>query len=93
MSDTPPGSAAPQRRLHLALNLDADDLDAVYHALRSIADDLDHDGRETREWTSGGSDSGFHLTLAVTDPEMTAERYYEQLKAWSDARREARRDG
>lgn len=79
----------PKRRLHLTLDLGADDLDEVYHALRSIADDLDREQREQRDWTSGGSGSGWHLTLEVTDPAMNAERFYEALKAWSDARREA----
>lgn len=80
----------PERRLHLTLDLHADDMQGIYEALQRIADDVDNEGREERDWTSGGRDSGFHLTLTVTDPDLTPAVYYERLKDWMRAKSAAK---
>jgi hypothetical protein len=74
----------PRRRLRLVLDLGADDLDSLAHALHLLANDLEHDGREERMVTSGGYDSGYHLTLAC-DPDQTGDVYRTQLAAWHSA--------
>lgn len=83
-------SDIPHRRLRLKLDLEADDLDSLGHALRSIANDLELEEREVvLDRTSGGYDAGYHLTIAC-DEDQTGDRYREQLAAWS-AERKARR--
>lgn len=84
--------APPKRRLKLTLDLDADDLDGIYDALRSIATDTILDGREEREITSGGCDSGYHLNLTVQDAAMTGDRFRTELAVWMATRKEARRE-
>lgn len=71
----------PRRRLRLDLNLEADDLDALASALRSIADDLVLVRDEKRLVTSGGFSSGYHLALDC-DPEMNGVRYRFELAEW-----------
>lgn len=73
---------APKRRLRMSLDLGSDDLPAMACELRSIAHDLEYEGREERDTTSGGYSCGYHLTVSVTDPEMTGERFREELEAW-----------
>ena len=84
-----PDPDIPRRRLRLQLDLGADTLNDLYHALVSIADDLDHNGVEERDQTTGGYTSGHHLTLTC-DPDQTGDQYREQLEAWSLARKATR---
>ncbi len=87
MSDAPP---PPHRRLRMKLDLEADDLDSLASALRTMANDFDIDGVETvLDRTSGGYDSGYHLSVAC-NPEQTGDRFREQLAAWAAERRAAR---
>ena len=82
----------PERRLRLKLDLGADDLDELCGALRSIANELEIEDRETvTDRTSGGYGSGYHLTLSC-DETMTGERFREELEAWRVARVAARRE-
>lgn len=75
-------SEVPKRRLRLTLDLGADDLDELGSALHTLANDLEADGVEERDVTSGGYGSGYHLLLTVTDPAMDAERFQRDLKDW-----------
>lgn len=75
----------PQRRLRLQLDLQADDLHEMAGALQSLAVDLEVDGREQREVTTGSYAWGGHLTLDV-DEDQDHDRYYAQLRAWMQQR-------
>lgn len=85
-----PGSI-PHRRLRLNLDLEADDLDSLTSAMRIMANDLDVEGQEVvLDRTSGGYDSGYHLTVTC-NPEQTGDRFREQIATWAAARRQERR--
>jgi hypothetical protein len=84
----PDQSTPPRRRLNLLLDLGADDLTELCHALRVLANDLEHDEREVREQTSGGYASGHHLSLTCV-PEMTGDRFRAELADWMKARADA----
>lgn len=91
MSDERP----PENRIHLTLDLHADDIRHAIRALEGIAYDLavwDSKGREDGEVTSGGYHSSHHLSVKVTDPEQTGDRYREQLQAWFEKRKAARQE-
>lgn len=80
----------PRRRLRLVLDLGADDLDRLCDELRRIANELELEGREEVPGrTSGGYSAAHHFTLTC-DAEQTAERFREQLNAWTAERRAAR---
>lgn len=83
---------APHRRIRLELDLGADDFDELAGALHRIANDVDLGelDEETHSISSGGWATGYQLKLTC-DPVQTGDRFREQLKAWSDARKEARR--
>lgn len=83
--------APPRRRLHLTLNLEADDLDELTDSLDQIAIDLRMDGREERHTTSGGYRSGYTLHLTC-NPNQTGDRFRTELAAWMKQRREDRRN-
>lgn len=80
--------SAPHRRLRLELYLQADDLTELAAALIRLANELEVDGVEQVEVTSGGYASGHHFTLTC-DPAQTGDRYREQLSRWSVDRRQA----
>lgn len=82
------GEQPPERRLRLDLTLHADDLHEVATSLLNIARDLEIEGREERERTSGGYRSGHTLELTVTDPDMDGDRYRAELSEWVRRRRE-----
>lgn len=85
-----PEQEPPQRRLHLTLSLDSDNLRAVADALYDISNHLLVEGSEERNYMSAGYRSSYTLTLAVTDPEMDGDRYRAELSEWARQRREAR---
>lgn len=72
--------APPTRRLRYTLAGHCDDLAGLQDVLRCIETDLE-DGQETCDISSS---QGFHLTVEITDPEQTPQRYNEQLRAWID---------
>lgn len=76
----------PHRRLRLNLDLEADDLHELAHALMAIGNDLELEGAEMREVTSGGYASGHHLVLACDDS-MDHDRFASELAAWMQERR------
>lgn len=80
----------PKRRLHLTLDLGADDLREAASTLWNIAEEMERDGREERRVTSGGWGSGYSLTMRVTDPEMDGDRFRDELKEWAAERRRQR---
>lgn len=82
----------PKRRLHLTLDLGADDLTELTSALHLLANDLEYEGVEERTTTSGGSGSGYHLTLTC-DRLMTATKYRHDLAVWAEHRRLASSEG
>ncbi len=66
----------PKRRLHLKLDLWADDLLSLATALQNIATDLMIEGQETTngQAVSAGWSSSHTMRLSC-DPEMTGDRY------------------
>ena len=76
---------APRRRLHLTLDLRADDLDALWHTVRNVVDELHREGRTKANMISGGHDSGFSLTLTDQGEHVTGESYREALTAYLDS--------
>lgn len=73
---------APNRRLHLLLDLHADDLDEIRRVLEQIALDFIIEPRENIDnLTSAGWASGHHLTLKC-DPAMDHDKYIAALDAW-----------
>lgn len=87
MASEPP----PHRRLRLVLDLEADDLAELSAALTRIGNDLEYEGREQREVTSGGYGSGWHLTL-TRDEFMDHDRFATEIAEWHDRRKAASRD-
>jgi hypothetical protein len=81
----------PRRRLRLQLDLGADDIDSLAGELRSIAHDLEYDGREERDTVSGGYGAGYSLKVTVTDLEQTGDRFREELEEWRQRRVAERR--
>lgn len=80
----------PKRRLHLTVDLHADDWSALSDAFSDLRHAVFIDG--STNCTSGGSDAGWHVE--VTDnPEMTPERYRTALNEWMEARREGAQSG
>jgi hypothetical protein len=85
----------PHRRHQLMLKLEADDIEAMLASLRAIEHDLlikqrDHDWNHPVEITSGGYDSGWHLTV-TSDLSIEGDTYRASLKAWVEQNRAARR--
>lgn len=76
----------PKRRLAIRLDLGADDLATAANTLRSIAIDLDCADSEEVDRVSGGWSTGYHLTVTITDPEMTGDRFRELLEVWRQER-------
>ena len=86
--------AIPHRRHRLDLTLEADDIQALLSALASVEYDVltkerEHDWTQPVDITSGGSDSGWHLSI-TSDLSIEGDAYRESLKAWSKANRAAR---
>lgn len=81
--------APPKRRHHITIDLHADTEDELLNALRVIANNGEVEGFPL-ERLSGGVGSGYRLTYSDAGPEMTAERFYDELKAWHDAKKRAR---
>jgi hypothetical protein len=79
-------SAAPVRRFRLLLDLQADSEDALISALHVLANDADVDGL-VNDRTSGGTDSGYHLTVVDGGEAITPESYAAERDAWLAARR------
>lgn len=69
--------APPHRRLRLVLDLEADDLDELRRALHVIGNDLDYEGIEQRETTSGG----LRLWLPPHDPPPLSA---EEVEMWAN---------
>jgi hypothetical protein len=91
MSDRP---EIPHRRHQLVLKLEADDMDAMLSALRAIEHDLllkerDHDWNHPVDITSGGTDSGWHLTID-SDLTITSDAYRTSLMDWHRTNVESR---
>lgn len=77
---------APRRKYELRVGISGDTWDDVIHELRRVADHIEEHG-ETCNLSSGGPTCGAWVTNAV-DPEMTHERYFEELKVWCAERRQ-----
>ncbi len=82
-------SEKPHRKYELHLTLGADDAETLRDALRSLAFDLE--GFETvSAWpyqsVSGAPDCGYSTDIEC-DPDMTPERYQEELEQYLDARK------
>lgn len=76
----------PRRRYRLVLDLHADDLNALCHALLSLAFDIEHDGITVR--TSGGYSDGSQAELTDYGPGVTHDRYIAELDEWWRQRRQ-----
>jgi hypothetical protein len=72
-------SSPPKRRLHLTLDLHADDWSALGDALSDVRHAVMIDG--SMNATSGGSDAGWHVEVA-DNPEMTHQAYIDALTEW-----------
>lgn len=92
-TDTAPKLPIPKHKLTIVIEgntLDevADELHSVYNSFwldaRSPANDAE---RDSFLIVSGRS----QRTMVLTNPEQTPENYKDELKAWSDARKAARR--
>lgn len=79
----------PKRRLQMRLDIQADSISELSDALRNIGIDLEIEGREEREVTSGGWGSGYHYSLTC-DPDMDGDIYRAELQQWMEQRKEAR---
>lgn len=77
----------------MTLRLDADDIDAIVDRLTALATDLhlDKPREEYTAYVSAGWSSSYDLSIKVTDPTMTGDRYRNELTEWSDANRERRK--
>lgn len=86
----------PHRRLRLELELEADDLEALVDRLRIVATDLEMRRRErllditSAGFRGVGYTAGHHYTLTC-DPDMTGDRYRDQLAAWARNRKQRRK--
>jgi len=76
----------PCRKYELRVGISGDTWDDVIHELRRVADHIEGHG-ETCNLSSGGSTCGAWV-MNMIDPDMTHERYVEELKAWCAAKRE-----
>ncbi len=78
-------TAPPRRPVEVTLVVGADDDERVGDALRNF---LDYwlGGKPSSWGTSGGRSFGWHYQ-AIRDPDMTVERYREELDAWFEAQR------
>jgi hypothetical protein len=72
--------------LEIKLNLGADDVKELARALENIAYDIERDGREEREVTSGGWAAGWHYSLTC-NPDMTGDLYRDLLTLYVEQRR------
>ncbi len=85
MNDERRDGAVPKRRLRLRLDLGADDLGELAHALAVIGNDLEHEGIERRKITSGGYASGWHLVLTC-DGDTDHDSFVAALDEWRSGR-------
>ena len=86
-------ASTPKRRLHLELDLAADSIAEIGRVLANLETDIavmDINGDETFEGISAGWGSSHTLRITLTDPDMTGDRYREELQAWSAEQRAAR---
>ena len=74
---------APTRRHRMTLDLQADSIEELIHAIEEIQHRLiEHKhGRPLTVLTSGGCGAGYHIEHTV-DEAQTAEQYREQLQAY-----------
>lgn len=75
----------PERRFVFKLNLGADDRRAIIGALRHIEFLISSEQMTTG--CSGGYDCGYDYELRE-NPEMTHDRFFNELQAYLDAKRE-----
>ncbi len=72
--------AAPKRRFFLTLQWGADSRDSLAHALRHVAFEIASES-SSGHVTSGAPSDGGHYDLHE-NPDMTHERYIEEINAW-----------
>lgn len=76
-------SDPPKRRYRLHLELDAHDVEGALRELQVIVNDAEIDGLPTECVSS----AGYVLRWEERNPDMTAERYAEELEAWRQTRK------
>jgi hypothetical protein len=76
----------PHRRLRIKVDLEADDIQELTRALDGISLDIERDGREERDVTSGGWGAGYHYSLTC-NPDMTGDLYRDLLAHYVEQRR------
>lgn len=88
---TPTPDNPPMKRLRLTLTLDGHSSDDLANLLHSIADDIAIEGMRGHEERDVISSGGYHFTVVIRDATMTPERFSDELLAWADRQRDARR--
>ena len=77
----------PERRFEIGIRISADDREAVISALLEIERVLSEEGRAFPvDVTSAGGPFSF-VVFGVENPDMTQERYFEQLDEWMNRKR------
>lgn len=75
---------APHRAFRLTLVLDADTMEALASALFNIS--IRADREEMTTGVSGGPSAGYTYEL-LTDPAMTHDEYFRQVRAYLDGKK------
>lgn len=84
-----PQSEVPRRAFELTLRISADTWDDALAEARRVLEHIEEHGPGCNS-ISGGTSTG-HIVAIEHRPEMTAGRYREELRAWSERQREASR--
>lgn len=89
LTDSRTGASAPRRAYELTLCISADTWDNAVAEMRRVVEHVEEHGPGCNS-ISGGSSTG-HIVEIEHRPEMTAGRYREELRAWSERQRESAR--
>lgn len=82
-------SSAPRRAYELTLRVSADTWDDAVAEMRRVTEHVEEHGPGCN--SISGSPSTGHIVAIEHRPEMTAGRYREELRAWTERQRESAR--